>query len=82
VWVSPPQSSKKRTDCGYNTLVELCESNMSEPLTAEEQLMLDLMKYMASTEATPSKGCPPVISLDRVEAAFCAVLGALDKKYF
>jgi hypothetical protein len=52
---------------------------VSKPLTAEEQLMLDLMKYMAATEATPSKGCAPVISLDRVEAAFCAVSGALDK---
>ena len=56
---------------------------MSEPLTAEEQLMLDLMKYMAATEGKiPPKGYAPAISLDRVEAAFCAVLGALDKKYF
>jgi hypothetical protein len=56
---------------------------MSDPLTAEEQLMLDLMKYMAATEAEipPERGIP-VISLDRVEAAFSAVLGALDKKYF
>jgi hypothetical protein len=56
---------------------------MNEPLTAEEQLMLDLMKYMAATEAIPSKRSAPVISLDRVEAAFSAVLGALgNKKYF
>jgi hypothetical protein len=30
----------------------------------------------------PSKGRAPVISLDRVEEAFSAVMGALDKKIF
>ena len=49
---------------------------MSDPLTAEEQLMLDLMKDIAATEARiPPKGCAPAISLDRVEAAFCGRVG-------
>jgi hypothetical protein len=57
---------------------------MSNPLTAEEQLMLDLMKYMSATEGQiPPRECgaPPnvkAVRMDRLEAAFCAVMGALD----